>query len=94
MGRMPDRAARRMASSESVAVPEGQPRTLRRGMTISDGDTSMLSGPTPITMSVPSTHRPATSGVIDLVSGAVASMVFAPPNFWRASAGLAALVST
>ena len=34
-------------------VPEGQPRTERRAITICPGDTSMLSGPTPTTSTAP-----------------------------------------
>src|SRR5581483_4768819 len=94
IGRTPVSAANRIVSSESIALPDDQPRTLRVPWISCVGATGIGSKPAPTTISSPSRPRPSISGAIALPLGAVARMTRAPPSFRSAAAGSPARVST
>jgi hypothetical protein len=85
MGRTPASALNRSASSESLAVPHGQPWMDRHDMTICSGPIDSGSGVIPTTTSLPPGASPSTRVEMDLGSGAVARITRAPPSDCRAS---------
>src|SRR5216683_550613 len=87
MGRTPVKALNCSVSSESLAVPDGQPWIERRVMMICSGLTESGSGAAPTITNFPSGASPSTKAEMDLASGAVARITRAPPSFWMASAG-------
>src|SRR5206468_2016841 len=73
MGWTPARALNRSASSESLAVPDGQPWMDRRDRMICSGLIDSGSGATPTTTSLPPGASPSIRAEMALASGAVAS---------------------
>jgi hypothetical protein len=82
-------AQKRIVSSDSTAVPDGQPETEARRPMSWSGVTPIGSAVAPTTSSLPSTPRPSTTAVITSLLGAVARITRAPPmslSAWAASA--------
>ena len=78
---MPVSALKRIVSSESAEVPDGQPATERRAPISWNGVTSIGSGEAPTTSSLPSMPSPSISGAHGLgASVTVARITFAPPS--------------
>src|SRR5258708_37023699 len=87
MGRTPLSELNRNVSSESFAVPPGQPWTDLRPPINCSGVTVRDSKLAPTISSFPFPVSPSTRAEIDFESGPVARISRAPPSFCSASAG-------
>ena len=80
-------------SSESGAVPEGQPAMERRAPMIASGGTSIGSPLAPTTSSFPSIASPGMTELMVLASVTVARITTAPPSLVSSAAGSCAVLS-